>query len=97
MARPDSLTINISMVYINRLADIILDVSNAFHNRNVIIYEIVCIITPPYYIDIFERFHPIITLNGDDSPFCNKFMNIIQGKNQPDANGINCLMQGLHF
>ena len=64
----------------HKLSDIILDVSNAFQNKNVPINERVCVSPPPYYIYWFERFYPYVPLNRDDGPFCLQYMNGIQVK-----------------
>ena len=50
--------------------DRILDVSDAFHNTNVPIHEIFCVSPPPYYLDWFEIYHPNVTHNQYDGPFC---------------------------
>ena len=63
----------------HRLTARILDVSNAFQNRNIPIHERVCVSTPPYYLDWFERFYPNFPLNRDDDPFFLQCMNGIQG------------------
>ena len=62
----------------HRLTARILDVSNAFQNKNVPIHEIVCVSPPPYYIDWFEESYPNVPLNRDDGPFCLQFINGIQ-------------------
>ena len=81
MAHADSFIINISIAYIHRLTARILDVSNAFQNKNVPIHERVCVGTPPYYIYWFEISYPNVPLNQYDGPFCLQCMNGIQGKN----------------
>ena len=63
----------------HRLTASILDVSNAFHNNNVPIHEIVCVSQTPYYIDWFEISYPNVPLNQDDGPFFFQCMNVIQG------------------
>ena len=63
----------------HRLTARILDVSNAFQNKNVPIHERVCVRSPPYYLDWFERSYPNVPLNRDDGPFCLQCMNGIQG------------------
>ena len=63
----------------HRLTTSILDVSNAFQNTNVLIYEIVCVSTPPFYLDWFEISYPNVPINRDDGPFCIQCMNEIQG------------------
>ena len=58
----------------------VLDVSNAFQNKNVPIHERFCISPPPFYLEWFEISYPNIPLNRDDVPFCIQCMNGIQGK-----------------
>ena len=65
----------------HRLTARILDVSNAFQNKNVTINERVCVSPPPYYLDWFERSCPNVPLNLDDGTFCLQCMNGIQGTN----------------
>ena len=81
MAHADSFKINIAIVSMHRLTTRILDVSNVFQNKNVPIYERVCVIPPPYYLDWFEMSYPNFPLNLDDGPFCIQCMNGIQGTN----------------
>ena len=57
----------------------VLDVSNALQNVIVPINERVCVSTPPYYLDWFERSYPSVTINRDDGPFPLQCMNGIQG------------------
>ena len=47
----------------HRLNDRILDVSNAFQNKNVPIHERVCVSPPHYYLDWFEISYPNVPLN----------------------------------
>ena len=54
VAFSDLFIINISIAAMHILTARVLDVSNAFQNKNVPTYEIVCVIPPPYYIDWFE-------------------------------------------
>ena len=63
----------------HRLTARILDVSNAFQNTNVPIYERVCVISPPYYVDWFEISYLNVPLNQDEDPFCLQLMNGIMG------------------
>ena len=63
MAHVDSFRINIAISDMHRLTARILDVSNAFKNKNVPINEIVRDSPPPYYLDWFETSYPNITLN----------------------------------
>ena len=57
----------------------ILDVRNAFQNKNVHIHERVYVIPPPYYLDWFEIYYPNVSLNQYDGPFFLQCMNVIQG------------------
>ena len=61
------------------ITDSILDVRNAFQNTNVPIHDRVCVSTPPYYIDWFERSCSSVTHNRYYGPFLILFMNAIQG------------------
>ena len=79
MAQADSFRINIYIADMHRLNVSILDVSNAFHNKNVTINERVYVSPLPYYLDWFEIFHPNIPLNIYYGPFCIQCMNVIQG------------------
>ena len=81
MAHADLFKINIAIVSMHRLTTMILDVSNVFQNKNVPIYERVCVIPPTYYLDWFEMSYPNFPLNLDDGPFCIQCMNGIQGTN----------------
>ena len=81
MAHVDSFRINIAIASMHRLTYRILDVSNEFQNTNVTIHERVCVSSPPYYLDWFERYYPNVPINRDDGPFCLHFMNGIQGTN----------------
>ena len=65
----------------HRLTASILDVSNAFQNKNFPIHEIVCFSPPPYYINWFEISYANVPLNRDDGPFCLHCMNGIQVTN----------------
>ena len=65
----------------HRLTDRIIDVSNAFQNKSVLIHEIVCVIPPPYYLDWFEISYLNVPINRDDGPFCLQCMNGIQVTN----------------
>ena len=49
-------------------------------NTIVPIHEIVCVISPPYYLNWFEISYPNVPLNRYDGPFCLQCMNRIQGK-----------------
>ena len=63
MEHADSFIINIAIVSMHKLTARILDVSNAFQNKNVPINERVCISPPPYYLDWVERYYPNVPLN----------------------------------
>ena len=63
----------------HRLPARILDVSNAFQNTNFPIHEIVCVIPPPYYLNLSEISYPNGPINRYDGPFCFQCMNGIQG------------------
>ena len=63
---------------INRLTARVLDISNVLQNTNVRINDRVCVSSPPFYLDLFERSYPNITLDIDGSPFCIQCMNGIQ-------------------
>ena len=54
VAHAESFRINVSIEDMHRLTAVILDVSNAFQNTNVLIHERVYVIPTPYYIDWFE-------------------------------------------
>ena len=58
----------------NRLASIIMDVSNAFNNTNVPIHEIFCASQTTCNLDQFEESYPNVPLNLDDGLF---FSNIL--------------------
>ena len=93
MAHADSFRINIDIAYMHRLTARILDVSNAFQNKNVHIHEIVCVSPPPYYLDWFEKSYPNVPLNRDNVPFCLQCMYGIQEQNHLEDNRIDSLMQ----
>ena len=63
----------------HRLTARILDVINEFHNTNIPIHERVCVSSPSYYLDWFEKSYPYVPLNRDDGQFCLQFMNGMQG------------------
>ena len=63
VAHADLFRINIAIVDIHILTARILDVSNAFQNKNVPILEILCVSPPPYYLYLFERSYPNDPLN----------------------------------
>ena len=93
MEHADSFRINIVITTMYRLTTRILDVSNDIKNTNVPIYESVCAIPPPYYIDWFEIHYPNVTLNQYSIPFCLQCVNVIQGGGDLENNGIGSLMQ----
>ena len=64
----------------HRLTTMVLDVSDAFQNKNVPIHERLYVSPPPYYLDRFEISYPNVPLNRDDSPFFPQCINVIQGK-----------------
>ena len=78
VAHDDSFRINISITYMHRLTASILDISNAFQNKNVPISERVCASPPPYYLEWSEQCYPNVPLNQDGGTFCLKSMNGIQ-------------------
>ena len=86
MAHACSFRINIDIVDMHIVNSSILDVSDAFQNKNVPIYEIVCFSSPPYYLDWFERYHPILW---------SIFYVLMEFKeqNQLEDNGIDSLIQ----
>ena len=65
----------------HRLTDMILDVSNAFQNKNILIHERVFFIPPPYYLDWLEKSYLNLPLNKYDGIFTLQCMNGIQCKN----------------
>ena len=95
MAHTDYFRINIDIMATNRLTARVLDVSNAFNSTNVPIHERVCVSTPPYYMNWFEKSHPNFTLYRDASPFCLQCMNVIQGTKPAEKNRIDSLMNRL--
>ena len=73
----------------HRLTARILDESNAFQNTNNPFHKFDGVISPPYYLDRFEKSYPNVPLNQDEGPFCLQCMNGIQGVNQTDENRID--------
>ena len=57
----------------------ILDVSNAFQNKNVPLHERVYVSSPPYYLDWFEIPYPNVPINLDYGTFFFQLFNGIQG------------------
>ena len=53
VAHAESFRINIAIASMHIITTRILDVSNAFKNKNITIHERVCVSTPPYYLDWF--------------------------------------------
>ena len=78
----------------HRLTAVVLDVSNAFQNTNVLIHDRDCVIPPPYYLDRFERSYPNVPLNRDDGPFCLQCMIGIKGT-KPDVKQWNRLLDAV--
>ena len=70
MSHADSFIINIAITAMHRITYRILDVSNAFQNKNVTINERFCVSPPPYFIDWLERYYPNVPLNLYYGPFC---------------------------
>ena len=85
VAHSDSFRINITIKAMHKLTSRILDVSNAFQNKNIPIHERVCVIPPPYCIYWFERSYPNVTFNLDDGPF---FLQCTNKKNESIRAGI---------
>ena len=79
MSHADSLRIKIAIAAMHILTARILDVSNALHNTNITINERVCVSSPPYYLEWFEKYYPNVPLNGNDVSFCLQCMNVING------------------
>ena len=75
----DQLRVKISIVSINMLTAMILDVSNASKNKSFTINEIVCVSPPPYCLDWFEISYPNVPLNPYEGPFFLQCMTAIQG------------------
>ena len=74
----ESFRINISITAMHILTARVLGVSNDSHNRNVPIHERVCVIPPPYYLELFEKYYPNFPLTQHSGPFFLQFMNEIQ-------------------
>ena len=64
----------------HRITAMILDISNAFQNKNAPIHERFCVSPPTYYLKWFQRSYPNVLINRYDGPFCLQYMNGIQGK-----------------
>ena len=94
MAHSYSFRINSAIAYMHRLIARILDVSNAFQNKNVPIYERFCVSPPPYYIDWFEISYPYVPLNLYYGSFFLQCMNVIQGT-QPAGRQWNILLDAV--
>ena len=78
----------------HRLAARILDVSNAFQNKNFLISEIVCVSPPHYYLDWFEISYSNFSLNQDDVTFFLQCMDVILGR-KPDGPKWNRLLDAV--
>ena len=63
----------------HRLTAMILGVSNVFQNKNVTIHKIVCVSSPPYYLDWFEISCPNVPINQDGGTFFIQCMNLMRG------------------
>ena len=59
VAHDDSSRINIASVAMHIITSKILNVSNDFQNRNVLIHKRVCVIPPLYYLDLLKNDTPI--------------------------------------
>ena len=94
MAHADSFRINIAIASMHRLTARILDVSNAFQNKNVPIHERVCVSPPPYYLDWFEISYPNVPINLYYGPFFVQCINGIQGI-KPDGRQWNRLLDAV--
>ena len=70
------------------LADIILDVNNAFQNKSFPIHEIFYVSPTPYHLDWFERYYPNFTLNQYDVSFVFYVLLEFKEKNHTYDNGI---------
>ena len=75
----------------HRLTVRILGESNALHNTNTLINEIVCVSPPPYYLDFFEKYYLNVPLNWYDGPFFLQCINGIQRTN-PEVRNCNILL-----
>ena len=69
VAHDDYFRTNITFANMHSLNARILDVINDFQNKNVLIYERVCVSPPPYYLDWFEKSYPNVSLNRDEGIF----------------------------
>ena len=78
MAHADPFRIKFDIAAMHIITARILDVSNLFQNKNVLIHERVCVSPPPYYINWFVISYPNVPLNRDDGPFCLQCMNGVQ-------------------
>ena len=92
-----SFIINTAIAAMHRLTTSILYVSNAFHNKNIPIREIVYVSTVHYYLDWFEKYYSNVPLNQNDGSLFIQCMNLIQGGGKIDDNGIGYLMQWLQL
>ena len=65
----DYFTINVAIADMHRPTVRCLCVIDTFYNTNSPIHEIFDVSPPPYYMDWFEKYFPIVPLNRHDSPF----------------------------
>ena len=72
----------------------ILDVSNAFHNKNLPIHERVYFSPPHYYLDWLERSYTNVSLNFENGPFCIQCMDGIQAT-KPSGIKYNTLLDAV--
>ena len=78
----------------HRITARILDVSNAFQNKNSPIHDIFCASPPHYYLYWFGRYHPNVPLNRYGGTFFLQFMDGIQGT-KPDGKKWNILLDAV--
>ena len=69
VAHSDSFRINIAISAMNRITARIFDFRNDTQDKNVLIYESVCVIQPLYYLEWLERYYTNVTINCDGGPF----------------------------
>ena len=79
MGHADYFIINIDIADIHRFITMILDFIHYFQNKNVPNHERFCVIPPTYYLDWFEKYHPNVSLDQDDSTF---FLQCINGTHE---------------
>ena len=78
----------------HRLIARILDVSNAFQNKQFPIHEILCVNPPPCYLDWFEIYYPKVHLNMCEGPSFLQCMNVLQGT-KPSGRQCNRLLDAV--